>query len=150
MIETVTWKLGGTADYTSASNFYGYERGTTVYSGRPTMLSGKVALMYPSDYGYATSGGTTTNRTLCLATDLYSWSSLSDCYNNDWLFNSAVQWALTPRSSSWGSVFGVSNYGFLSNYSTNNNNMVRPSIYLKSNITISGGDGTSSNPYRIS
>ena len=55
MIEIVTWKLGGTSNYTSASNglashFYGYERGTTVYSGRPTTWSGKVALMYPSDY----------------------------------------------------------------------------------------------------
>ena len=36
MIETVTWKLGGTESYTSSSNglashFYGYERGKTVY-----------------------------------------------------------------------------------------------------------------------
>ena len=77
-IESVVWNLGGTANYQSSSNglashFYGYERGTTVYSGRPTTWTGKIALMYPSDYGYATAGGTTTNRESCLAKELYNW-----------------------------------------------------------------------------
>ena len=67
MIGYAVWYLGGTSDYTSASNgltshWYSYERGTTVYSGRSTSWTGKVGLMYPSDYGYATSGGTTTDR----------------------------------------------------------------------------------------
>ena len=155
MIETVTWKLGGTADYTSASNglashFYGYERGTTVYSGRPTTWSGKVALMYPSDYGYATSGGSTTNREACLAKELYNWnsSSFSDCYNNDWLYDSSTaQWTLTPRSSNSDYVFRVSNNGYLSYSSTYNVIGARPSVYLKSTIAISGGTGSSTDPY---
>ena len=46
--------------------------------------------MYPSDYGYATSGGSTSNRTSCLNSELYNWDSASDCYNNDWLYNSAI------------------------------------------------------------
>ena len=59
MIGNAKWNLGGTAIYTSklASHWYTYERGTDVYSGRPTEWIGKVGLMYPSDYGYATSGG---------------------------------------------------------------------------------------------
>ena len=63
-IEEVVWNLGGTdADDTStASMFYTAERGTTVYTGRPTTWTGKIGLMYPSDYGYATSGGTSMNR----------------------------------------------------------------------------------------
>ena len=103
-IETVVWNLGGTASYTSASNglashFYGYERGTTVYSGRPTTWTGKVGLMYPSDYGYATGGSSSTSRATCLAKELYNWDSVSDCYNNDYLFKSSyVQWTLAPRS----------------------------------------------------
>ena len=44
---------------------YEKERGTTVYSERPTKWTGKIGLMYPSDYGYATSGGSTTNREAC-------------------------------------------------------------------------------------
>ena len=72
--------------------FYKRERGTTVYSGRSTSWTGKVGLMYPSDYGYATSGGTTTNRASCLAKEMYNWddSSVSDCKNNDWMYNSNI------------------------------------------------------------
>ena len=159
MIETVTWKLGGTANYSSASNglashFYGYERGTTVYSGRPTTWSGKVALMYPSDYGYATSGGSTTNREACLVKELYNWnsSSFSDCKNNDWLYDSsAVPWTLTSDSSTSNYVFFVNSDGSLNNAAAAfYGNGVHPSIYLKSNIGISGGTGVSSDPYKLS
>ena len=104
MIETVTWKLGGSSTYydVTASMFYERERGTTVYTGRPTEWVGEVGLMYPSDYGYSTSGGATTDRATCLATELYNWMSstgFSDCYNNDWLFDGSPQWPLTPRPS---------------------------------------------------
>ena len=159
MIETVTWKLGGTASYTSASNglashFYGYERGTTVYTGRPTTWNGKIGLMYPSDYGYATSGGSTTNRSSCLAKELYNWDSsdYSDCKNNDWLFTGSTQWTLTPNSSNSSSVFIVRDGGYVGSTddsSANLSNAVRPSIYLKSNIAISGGDGSIDFPFII-
>ena len=153
MIETVTWKLGGTASYTTAiaSHWYGYERGTTVYSGRPITWSGKVGLMYPSDYGYATSGGSTTNRESCLAKELNNWnsSSFSDCKNNDWLFNGAIQWTLTPSSSRSTDVFRVSNAGYVNYITARNSIGVRPSIYLTSNVVISGGDGTSDSPYTL-
>ena len=152
MIEEVTWKLGGAASSTSASNgFYGYERGETVYSNHETIWEGKIGLMYPSDYGYATSGGSATNRISCLATALPNWDDYSDCYNNDWLYDSsAVQWTLTPDSS--GSVFvlyvGTSGRVPSATYATRSY-AVRPSIYLKSNIAISGGVGISSNPYTL-
>ncbi len=157
MIETVTWKLGGRASYTSSSNglashFYGYERGTTVYSGRPTTWSGKVALMYPSDYGYATSGGSTTNREACLAKELYNWdsSSFSDCKNNDWLYDSSTyQWTLTPGSSRSDYVFLVGKPGFVGRSNASYSSEVRPSVYLTSNVKISGGDGTSNSPYTL-
>ena len=54
MIENVTWHLGGhSTQSATAEAFYGYERGTTVYSGRPTTTTGYIGLMYPSDYGYS-------------------------------------------------------------------------------------------------
>ena len=54
-IAEVTWNLGGWNDAQIFSNeIYGYERGTTVYSGRSTTWPGRIALPYPSDYGYAT------------------------------------------------------------------------------------------------
>ena len=125
-IESVVWNLGGTASYNSARNglashWYGYERGTKVYSGRPTTWTGKIALMYPSDYGYATAGGTTTNRASCLAKELYNWdgSGVSDCKNNDYLFKSAyTQWTLAPYSSYSSYAFFVGAGGGLSTAAT--------------------------------
>ena len=151
MIANVTWKLGGSSTYddVTASMFYERERGTTVYSGRPTTWQGEIALMYPSDYGYSTSGGSTTNREACLAKELYNWdsSSYSDCKNNDWLFNSTIQWTLTPYSSYSFRVFYVGNPGYVDSRSAYDSRGVRPSVYLTSNVGISGGDGTMNNPY---
>ena len=81
LISDVVWNTGsqGTNDWSSASggltkHFYAYERssntGKICSSGnycndtveRTTKWTGKVGLMYPSDYGYATSGGDTTDR----------------------------------------------------------------------------------------
>ncbi len=156
-IESVVWNLGGTANYSSASNglashWYGYERGTTVYSGHATTWTGKIGLMYPSDYGYATAGGTTTNRASCLAKELYGWnvSTISDCKNNDYLYKSSyTQWTLTPDSSYSGITFYVYTGGGFYRNSVNNTNGVRPTLYLKSNISISSGDGSSTTPYNL-
>ena len=157
-IESVVWNLGGTANYQSSSNglashFYGYERGTTVYSGRPTTWTGKIALMYPSDYGYATAGGTTINRASCLAKELYNWdgSGVSDCKNNDYLFKSSyVQWTLAPDSSNSGFAFIVFTKGYVNGYIVNSSYGVRPAAYLKSSISLSSvGDGSSTSPYQL-
>ena len=156
-IESVVWNLGGTANYSSASNglashWYGYERGTTVYSGHATTWTGKIGLMYPSDYGYATAGGTTTNRASCLAKELYGWNvpTISDCKNNDYLYKSSyTQWTLTPDSSYSGITFYVFTGGGFYRNTVNNTNGVRPTLYLKSNISISSGDGSSTTPYNL-
>ena len=149
-IEEVVWNLGGTdADYTStASMFYTAERGTTVYSGRPTTWTGKIGLMYPSDYGYATSGGTTKDRAACLAKELWNWSDFSDCKGNDYLFDTNISsWTLTPYSD-------IVHYAFLfsgSVYGTPVNalNAVRPTLFLKSSISVVDGNGTSTSPYKL-
>ena len=158
-IESVVWNLGGTATYNSssiglASHWYGYERGTTVYSGRPTTWTGKIALMYPSDYGYATAGGTTTNRESCLAKELYNWdgSEVSDCKNNDYLFKSAyTQWTLAPYSSYSSYAFFVGAGGLVNGrHDVNLSHGVRPAAYLKSSISLSSvGDGFSTSPYQL-
>ena len=158
LIGDAVWNLGGTASYQSASNglashFYGYERGTTVFSGRPTYWVGRIGLMYPSDYGYATSGGTTTNRTSCLAKEMYNWdsSSYSDCKNNDYLFDSSLhQWTLSPSSSNSYSVFFVRYSGYVSLYGAyRSSNSASPVLYLKSTVQITGGEGTFENPYTL-
>ncbi len=158
-IESVVWNLGGTADYKASSNglashWYGYERGTTVYTDRPTTWTGKIGLMYPSDYGYATAGGSTTNRSACLAKELYDWdgSDVSDCKNNDYLFKSSYrQWTLAPRSSNSYGVFYVFFTGCVdASDFTIVTIGVRPVAFLKSNISITDvGIGTSESPYQL-
>ena len=156
-IESVVWNLGGssTNNDVTASMFYERERGTTVYSGRPTTWTGKIALMYPSDYGYATAGGTTTNRDSCLAKELYNWdgSDVSDCKNNDYLFKSAyTQWTLTHGSSSSITAFSVAAKGSVDwDNAYYDSHSVRPAAFLKSNILISEvGNGSSTSPYQLS
>ena len=158
-IESVVWNLGGTASYNSASNglashWYGYERGTTVYSGHATTWTGKVGLMYPSDYGYATAGGATTNRAACLAKELYNWvgSVVSDCENNDYLYKSSYyQWTLAPTSSRADCVFHVGRTGYVGyNDARVDSTSVRPAVFLKSNISITDvGLGTAESPFQL-
>ena len=153
-IESVVWNLGGTDAYntSTASMFYTAERGTTVYSGRPTTWTGKIGLMYPSDYGYATAGGSTTNRATCLSTVLYNWdgSGVADCKNNDYLFKSSyVQWTLAPRSGNANGVFNVNSGGSVDGSGAYSAGGVRPALYLKSSISVGSGNGTSTSPYKL-
>ena len=156
MISNAKWNLGGTASYDTAlaSDWYGYERGTTVYSGRPTEWTGSIGLMYPSDYGYATSGGSSMNRASCLAKELYNWDSSSyrDCKNNDWLRDSSnYQWTLTPSSSYSSNVFYVYYSGLVDNSTVDyTNRAVSPALYLSSNVRISGGNGSENSPFELS
>ena len=107
--------------------------------------------MYPSDYGYATSGGSTTDRTTCLNTILYNWdsSSVSDCKSNDWLFNSSYQWTISPgvNSSFAYDVINVFTSGCVSTGGAFNGRGVRPVVYLTPSVKISVGEGTSELPF---
>ena len=173
LVGNTLWNTGsqGTNSWQSASagltsHFYSYERssnnGKICTSGthcndtvtRTTTWNGKIGLMYPSDYGYATSGGSTSNRTSCLNKELYNWDGASDCKNNDWLYNSNNwQWTVSPdaNSSDASYVFHVSHGdGYVNDYYyANYAGLVRPSVYLISKTSILGGEGTLENPYEI-
>ena len=172
LISDAVWNTGsqGTNEWYSASggltkHFYAYERssntGKICSSGnyckdtveRTTTWTGKVGLMYPSDYGYATSGGSTTDRASCLNKELRNWgdSIASDCKNNDWLFNRSFQWTISPIASSSYAIFAfyVTSDGFVYNSEVYDYYGVRPVVYLTSNVKISGGEGTSESPFSL-
>jgi hypothetical protein len=153
MIQSVVWKLGGEpypGTYTT-STYYNGERSTSVYSGHSTTWTGNIGLIYPSDYGYATSGGLTTNKSTCLGYNLYTWNSYNDCYSNDYLYTNNIKWTMTPLSSHSTDIYTIQNTGnvFWGSYWTSSNNEIYPSLYLKANILLTGGKGTSSDPYTI-
>ena len=163
------WHLGG-ADSTNyntltADGVYNIERTDgKVYGTNPSSIYAKIGLMYPSDYGYATVGGTTTNKSSCREKELYNWdsSSFSDCKNNDWLYTSQVaswgsnknEWLLSPGSS--GSVnatyLGSSGYVYIYDTGVSGRQIaVRPAFYLDSSVLkiVGTGDGTKDNAYRV-
>mgnify|MGYP004501371113 CR=1 FL=1 len=167
LISDAVWNTGTTTKNSQiASKWYTEERGTRngkiCSSGdycnddleRTTTWTGKVGLMYPSDYGYATSGGDTMDRTTCLNTNLSSWSSssASDCKNNDWLFNSFHQWTLTPHAVSSGAnyAFYVSSSGSINGYSAYGGHGTRPVVYLSHSVGVQSGDGSMGNPFILS
>ena len=137
MIESVIWNLGGRSNESAtADTFYTVERGTTEWTG-------KVGLMYPSDYGYAVLASSCAR-----TTNLGDYDSTA-CAGNNWLKSGSYQWTLTPKSSGSYSVFHVYYNGFLDTNNTPRGYGARPSIYLKSNIVVLGGDGNRDFPYII-
>ena len=155
MIDNAVWNLGGsdTSDNVTTAMFYERERGDTVYNERPTEWIGQIGLMYPSDYGYATSGGVTTNRSTCLINGLYNWQLFEDCINNNWLYVNQAQWTLTPLVTSSNHVFRryASGHIYYALGSVSKTDMaVVPVTYLSSNIKITSGSGTKELPYVLS
>ena len=143
-VDSVTWYLGGSSSDSghSADTYYAFERGTTVYSGRPTSWEGKVGLMNPSDYAYTYAYGV-------------NGKCYSDTYNCQsgtpeagWLYNSAYQWTLSPRSGIAYYVFSVHKSGYVSHLDASSQIGVRPTVHLRSDIGLTGS-GTSSDPYKI-
>ena len=143
MIAEVTWYLGG---YSSASatteSFYGYERGTTVYSGRPTTTTGYIGLMYPSDYGYSVLSSS------CARTTNLGSYSTATCAGQSWLYGKGYEWTITPSSSDSNIVFLLNDndtfyhrayYGFGG----------RPVLYLDASVYKIDGEGTLDKPYII-
>ena len=163
------WHLGGAREdnYETliAEGIYREERNTSaIYSGNPSSIYAKVGLMYPSDYGYATVGGTTTNKSSCRTKELYNWDdeSYSDCKNNDWLFTSQVvswgsnknEWLLSPYSSDsyFAAVLNYTGFADPNGYSVSvGQYAVRPAFYLDSSILkiVGTGNGTKDNAYRV-
>ena len=166
LISDAVWNTGSSMTCSQiASKFYTEERGTRngkiCTSGdycndmveRTTTWTGKVGLMYPSDYGYATSGGSTTDRATCLNTALTWWQNSSECFKNDWIYTARLQWNLSPYANAYNadSIFITEINGNVSYYSSGIGSFqVRPTVYLLSNVKISGGTGTQTNPYILS
>ena len=142
LIAETTWYLGGhSTQNATAEAFYGYERGTTVHSGRPTSTNAYIGLMYPSDYGYAASPD-------AWATNLNGYDS-STITSNNWLYLGLDEWTITSYSSYSYSGFYVNYNGALDGNLASIGYSARPVFYLESNVQLEGGSGTTTDPYRI-
>ena len=70
-------------------------------------------------------------------------NDVSNCKNENWLFNSAFQWTLSPDSSSSNRVFSVRFGGDVNYYGASIALGVHPAFFLKSDVVIAGGTGES-------
>ena len=142
-IESATWYLYGSGTSQSKQNWYLCERGgnSCTTSGPNTgdaSVTSKMGLMYLSDYLYASSYYTSSDT----ATQNTSYFG-----NKNWLYK-GYEWTLTPYASGSNDVWRV-DYGSVNTSTSNYPRSARPSFYLKSTVSISGGDGTFANPYTI-
>ena len=112
---------------------------------RATTWTGYIGLPYATDYAYASS------ESIC-ETNMQKQDSSNAyiCKNNNWMFKpNTWYWTLSPSASSGISrfVWLVHSDGDVRYSNAANGGAVFPAIYLKSDILIESGTGTSSDPY---
>ncbi len=144
MLEEVIWYLGGyPSTDTTASMAYTAERGgvESTAPGVHITYTGNVGLIYMSDYGYAAEpnswntsmGGYTAN----------------SIYLSDWLFNGEHQWSMVPNSSSSSYAWVLNSVGEGRNSRSCYGNEVRPVLYLNSEVRITSGTGSETEPFLL-
>lgn len=138
MISDVKWNLGGykTSSKVGAKEMYDYERGALTYEQNPISWNGKIGLMYPSDYAFSSA------KSSCWS-DLYS----GNCNVSNWLYIGKYQRTITQCTEYPGTYFVNSGVGV--NLVVSSSSTIRPTLYLKSDVVITGGTGTESDPYII-
>ena len=166
LIDNHTWNTGApnystlydsTTESFDTVEFYNAERGSVngkiCSSGtycndivtRTTTWTGYVGLPYITDYAYASSENDCNTK--------IDQSSTYKCKNNNWMHYGSTEndytRYLSPGANpvSAGVVWVVFGDGSVSDYLAVEPLSVFPTIYLKSNVLIESGTGTSSDPY---
>ena len=146
-ISSTKWYLGNVTYGSSSKDCQGTyqeERSTNVYSGNKQTWDGKVALIYPSDYMYASSS-CYNNGTIGFNYDD------SICKSTNWLLDTNNWfWAVSPSSSSSDGARYVNNSGKVNTGDTSfSSGGVRQSVYLDTSVKYMSGDGSSNNLFVI-
>ena len=95
----------------------------------------KIGLMYVSDYNYGSM--------------VSNWNDYSLISNNNWLNIGIDNWLLTRNSGDNNSNYYINSSGIVSSATVEQTYLIRPVFYLDSTISITGGNGLETNPYRI-
>ena len=148
MISESMWYLRNSSLNYSDTVYENERTKGSVYTGRPTSWKGKIALAYPSDYGYAADLGQCTQ-------NLNNYNN-STCTSNNWMKSIITNnggnlgWFLNPNSGDSYGAKGVNSSGIVSGYVTYSTFGVAPVLHLGSVLEIKAGDGSSSTPYQLS
>ena len=173
LIDDAVWYLGapdhnierGGTEYTAQYSYLAERAGEFTPRGnsgdadtyeRQSSWTGKVGLLYPSDFGYATSGSDTMSREECLAINISHYdhynSFSGECGKNQWIKQTGSrEWLISgDESSSRYQVLRLSQSGYISGYQANSEHDVRPVVYLKADVKFNnrpGENGTKTHPY---
>ena len=147
--ETTYYTRGHNDNSIYVDAMYDKERvsGTVITGVTPTRTltcTGKIAIPYPSDYGYAAD--------LSLCQQQLSSYSDATCTANNWMKEIVAPnygWLLTPSSGSADSAWGVYSSGDVYRYNAYNAFGVAPVLSMTSDLGIVAGTGTSSDPYQL-
>ena len=152
--ETTYYTRGHNSNSIYVDAMYDKERvsGTVVNATptRTTSWTGKIAIPYPSDYGYAA------DLSLCQKT-LYDYDDAT-CTANNWMKSIITNnganygWLLTPNSGFADFAWLVNSSGYVDADTVNAflAGGVAPVLSLISELDIGSGTGTSSSPYQLS
>ena len=148
LIEDAIWYLGyiddqnGDIAKVTANVAYNFERNTT------ETWTGKIGLMYTSDYGYSALVSSCSRET--------SLENYGNC--SSWLQHKRYgqdsgvhEWLITP-SYIKDQVYSITYYGYVRYYYVGYSGSIdlyRPTLYLKEDLIIKAGDGSMSNPYQL-
>ena len=147
--ETTYYTRGHNSSSIYVGAMYDKERisGTVYDSTRTTSWIGKIAVPYPSDYGYAA------DLSLCQK-QLGSYNN-STCTSNNWMnaiMAPSVGWLLTPYSGPTSDAWYVGKNGAIAVYdidTLSDSLGVVPVLSLTSELGIVAGTGTDSDPYQL-
>ena len=118
---------------------------TQVSDENSILWKGNIALPTVSEYIR-----TNNNKSRCGTFSLID-DNFSSCLNTGWMDNNDYWWTLTLDSGYSNAVFAVYSNGNVNSYdSGDESTAVHPTLYLSSEVQITGGNGTQSNPYQIS
>ena len=106
------------------------------------LWNGKVGLITVSEYLRAN-----TNIEQC-GNILLNNANRTTCVTTNWMYTSLNTWSISAVSSTQGTSTCIQDSNFIWNLAVKNSVEVYPSVYLSSNIVITG-DGTESVPYQI-
>ena len=158
MIQNTTWNLGGTTYKTNSAPYETYpvnelytsERGTKVYSKHATISTDYIGLIYPSDYGYASTDASCRQNLRTGVTYINNtYGGTPTCKNNNWLYKGVWYWTISPNSSYASYVFNVHVGGYLNYNFALYRDGVRPSVFLKPDIKIVSGSGTKDDMFKL-
>ena len=120
---------------------------------RTTTWPGYVALPYATDWAYASSEtACATNMNDGFDAANYNYDNMT-CKKNNWMHHGSTtdeaMWMLSPRAHSYSAyhVWFVNGVGFVGGGSASGALSVFPSVYLNTEVKITSGSGTSSDPY---